>query len=362
MVRLTPLLSCLCTVLLAFRAATRRRSDLVLENIALRQQLGVYQRQSRRPPLRRTDRAFWVALMRLWPRWRSALLIVQPATVLAWHRRGFAAFWRRRSSGSIGRPRIPRHHIAFIRQMSRDHPEWGEDRIALELHLKLGVKHSTSTVRRYMVDGGRPGGSTWSSFLQRHAPDLWAMDFTTVALWNYEVRYVLIILHHETRRVVHHAVTAHPNLEWLKHQLREAMPWDEGPRFLLHDNDGIYGQLGRGGRFRSTLDTWLYDVLGVRGLPTPYRAPNANAVVERFMGTLRREALHHFMFRSTHHLNQVVAEFVAYYNEHRPHQGVHRLLAPQSSALDPPPPPQADAHLTARPILGGVHHDYRIAS
>ncbi len=131
------------------RSATRPRTDLLLEIAALRQQLDIYRRQVKRPKLRRRDRVFWIWLRRHWSGWKNALVIVKPATVLKWHRKGYRAYWRWRSKGKSGRPRIPRKHIEFIRRISGDHPEWGEDKIALELKLKLGVEHSTSTIRRY---------------------------------------------------------------------------------------------------------------------------------------------------------------------------------------------------------------------
>ena len=344
------------------------RADLLLEIAALRQQLGVYQRQNRRPGLRRSDRIFWIWLCRTWPRWKSALVFVKPETVLAWHREGYRQYWRWKSRGRPGRPRIPRRHIAFIRRISGDHPEWGEDRIALELKLKLGIEHSASTVRRYMVDGPRPSNSSWRAFLRRHASQIWALDLTTQVMWNFEVRVVLVVIALDTRRVVHHAVTAHPTLAWVKQQLRDAMPFEEIPRFLIHDNDGIFGQYWRGARstgrrrFRSALDAWLDGVMGVQGIPIPYGAPNANAHVERFMGTLRRECLDHFLFVSEPHLRRTVTEFISYYNEARPHQGIEGIPArPCPLALGPPPDLDA-ARLVARPILGGVHHDYRLAA
>ncbi|MBW2255307.1 MAG: transposase [Deltaproteobacteria bacterium] len=306
-------------------------------------------------------------MCRTWPKWKSALVFVKPETVLGWHRAGYREYWRWKSRGRPGRPRIPRRHIAFIRRISSDHPEWGEDRIALELRLKLGVEHSTSTIRRYMVDGTAPS-STWRSFLQRNASDIWALDFTTEVLWNFEVRHVLVVMALDTRRVVHHAVTSAPTLAWVKQQLRDAMPFDEGPRFLIHDNDGIFGQLrrkgmrGGEGRYRSALDAWLDRMMGVRGIPIPYGAPNANAHLERFMGTLRRECLNHFLFLSERQLRSAVAEFVEYYDECRPHQGIDGIPAPVAACAQSPPLYPDSGRLVARPILGGVHHDYRLAA
>ncbi len=142
----------LSALLTLFRAALVSRTNLTLENLALRQQLSVYQRDKSRPKLHTSDRLFWVALRRLWPNWERALSVVRPETVISWHRQGFRLFWRRRSRARhVGRPRIPREHRAFIRRISSDHPEWGEDKIAEELAAKFGIHHAGSTIRRYMI-------------------------------------------------------------------------------------------------------------------------------------------------------------------------------------------------------------------
>ena len=143
----------------------------------------------------------------------------------------------------------------FIRRISADHPEWGEDRIALELRLEIGVEHSPSIVRRYMVEDVPPRRrSTWRSFLKGHASQIWAMDLVTQVLWNFKMRFVLVVMALDTRRIVHVAVTGSPSLDWVKLQLTEATPWGIVPRFLLHDNDGIFGQYRVRPGFRSALD------------------------------------------------------------------------------------------------------------
>jgi putative transposase len=157
--------------LLVFRALTgmvRSSASLAAENVVLRHQLAVLLRERPRPPLRPEDRVLWIWVCRHWHRWRSALILIQPATVLRWHREGYRRHWRRRSGEFGGRPRIPRGHISLIRRISSDHPEWGEDRIALELKAKLGVEHAPNTIRRYMAartgDSG-PASTTWRTLL-----------------------------------------------------------------------------------------------------------------------------------------------------------------------------------------------------
>ena len=318
---------------------------------------------------------FWIWLQRHWPGWKNALVIVKPETVLRWHRQGYRAYWRWRSKGKPGRPRIPRQHIELIRRISSDHPEWGEDRIALELKLKLGVEHSTSTIRRYMVDSCTPPRtSTWKQFIESHADQILAIDFTTQFLWNFDTRYVFVVMALGTREIVQVAVTASPTLALVKQQIRDATAWGRTPRFVLHDNDGIFGQFGKrrvsevgspGRRYRCALDAWLHGVLGVEGIPIPYSAPSANARLERFVGTLRSECLDHFVFVSDAHLQRTVAEYVRYYNEARPSQAIDGIpkcgpgQGPSLSALDSGTGP---VRLVARPILGGLHHDYRLAA
>ena len=354
------------------RNTLRSRRDLVLEVAALRQQVAVYKRQCKRPRLNRGDRLFWIGLRRRWRNWRSALVIVTPETVLRWHREGFRRHWRGLSARKPGRPPIPRRHIRFIEQISRENPDWGEDQIALELRLKLGVEHSPSTIRRYMVHGGRPPKSTWRTFLSSHVHEIFAMDFTTQFLWNYNVLYILVIMELDRRRVVRVAVTTSPTLAWVKQQIREATPWGDGPQFLIHDNDGIYGQRARGPgeprrrglkRYRCTLDHWLDEVMGIEGLPTPYGAPNASAHIERFMGTLRRECLAHFIFLSERHLQRTVVAFVRYYNLSRTHQGIVGIPAVPVSELRTryPIPAHGRGRLVSEPVLGGLKHDYRLA-
>jgi len=172
-------------------AVVTSRGSLALENLALRQQLATYARLQQRPRLKPEERVFCVALSRIWEGWRSPLVLVKPATVIAWHRRGFQRYWRHKS-GKPGRPRIPAEHIAFIRRISAEQPGWGEDRIAEELAIKLGVHHSTSTIRRYMVRQRKPrGGQTWKTFVKNHASQMFAVDFLTQYTALFTVVYIL---------------------------------------------------------------------------------------------------------------------------------------------------------------------------
>ena len=235
------------TLIVLLRAAFLTRTGLALENAALRQQLTLYQRNQKRPRIRAGDRVFWVLLRRLWSGWDRALLIVKPETVISWHRQGFKLIWRRRCRGRrAGRPRIPRQHRLFIRRMSADHPEWGEDRIAEELAAKFGIHHSGSTIRRYMIVRRPPRArQTWRTFIRNHAQQVWACDFLTQYTAFFAVVYVFVVMEVGSRRIVHVNVTTNPSLAWVKQQIREASASNDLPRFLVHDNDGIFGQFGR---------------------------------------------------------------------------------------------------------------------
>ena len=211
----------LSVLLWSLRAALRSRGSVVLENLALRQQLATYARGRKRPQLEPEERSFWVALSRLWRGWSSALVVVKPATVISWHRQAARRYWRWRSRRP-GRPRIPRDHIALIRRISGQHPEWGEDRIAEELAVKLGVHHSTSTVRKYMVRSREPDGrQTWKTFIKNHAHQVFAVDFLTQTTAFFAVVYIFVVMEVGSRRIVAVNATTSPGLEWVKQQIRQ---------------------------------------------------------------------------------------------------------------------------------------------
>jgi transposase InsO family protein len=349
------------------RGLLMSQTSLALENAALRQQLTIFQRERRRPLLEPGDRLLWARLRTIWSGWAGTLFVVKPATVIGWCNEGIKALWRHKSKP--GRPRIPKKHISFIKRMSIDHPEWGEDKIVEEIAAKFGINHSGSTVRRYMVACSKPprGGQTWRTFVKNHAHQLWACDFLTQYTAVLNIAYIFIVMEIGSRRIVHWGVTTSPTLPWVKQQLREAAPWGETPRFLIHDNDGIFGQYGRrvtverDGKkrsYRCHLDLWLHQVMGIEGIPIPYGAPNANAYVERFHRTLREDALDHFIFLGVEHIRRVVAEFIEYYNRARPSQAIHGIPDPYPELNKPP----ANGKLIALPVLGGIQHDYRLAA
>ena len=363
------------------RAVFRSRKSLFLENLALRQQLATYARGQKRPPVKPEERLFWATLLRVWSGWRSALFMVKPQTVIVWHRQAARRYWRWRSRRP-GRPRIPDDHIDLIRRISAEDPQWGEDRIAEELAVKLGVRHSTSTIRKYMVRSREPrGGQTWKTFIKTspmlptslrsfehgaHGPQVFAVDFLTQTTTFFVTVYIFVVMEIGFRRIVAINATTSPGLEWVKQQIRQVTAWGQTPRFLVHDNDAIFGQYRdgqrrgeKGRRYRCQLDLWLAEVMGIRGLAIPYWAPNANPYVERVNRTLREEALNHFIFVSPGHILRVCQQFVEYYNRARPSQALHGIPDPYPELANPP---KATGPVEALPVLGGLIHDYRRAA
>ena len=233
-------MSIISTVVAVLRALLMPRGVIIAENLALRHQLGILHRSAKRPGLRPGDRILWVWLSRFWSDWRSALLIVQPDTVVRWHRQGFKLYWRWKSRKKPGRPKIDAEIRGLVQRMSRENATWGAPRIQSELQL-LGYAVAESTVARYMIRHRKPPSQTWRSFLENHVGDIAAIDFLVVPTVRFRLLYCFVVLRHEQRRVVHFNVTAHPTARWSGQQIVEAFPYDEAPRFLIRDRDAIYG-------------------------------------------------------------------------------------------------------------------------
>jgi len=210
-------------VTILLRLLLQSRAALAAENLALRQQVAVLQRSVKRPRVHRRDRIFWVWLSRLWRGWRSSLLVVQPETVIRWHREGFRLYWRWKSRKPCGRPKLDAEIRALIRRMSRDNPSWGRRRIRSELHL-LGYEVGELTVAKYMVRGRRPPSQGWRVFLANHAREIAAIDFFTVPTVNFRILICFLVLRHHRRTVVHFNVTNHPTSRWTAAADRGSVP------------------------------------------------------------------------------------------------------------------------------------------
>jgi putative transposase len=329
---------------------------LAAENLFLHKQLALYQERHVTP--RRTTAATRFALTWLSRcfDWRQALVVVQPATLLRWHREGFRLFWRWKSQRR--RPPLPTNVQALIRQMARENPTWGQERIANELLLKLGLRVSPRTVRKYLPQrqpsgpGKRMSSQRWATFVRNHAQAIVACDFCVVVTATFRLLYVLVVMEHATRRILHTNVTAHPTACWTLQQLREAIPDAHPYRFLLHDRDSLFSR---------ELDQRVQH-LGLKVLKTPPQSPQANALCERLIGTLRRECLDCVIPLTVHHVQRLLTAWVPHYNHGRPHMSLGPGI--------PQPPPslpvtlQAHRHrlsthlrVVARAVLGGLHHE-----
>ncbi|WP_320041562.1 integrase [uncultured Desulfobacter sp.] len=215
-------------------------SNLAAENLALRHQLAVMKRTNKRPKIRMVDRLFWVLLSRIWTPWRKSLIIVKSDTVVYWHRKGFKLFWKFKSKGP-GRPQVSREIRDLVRRMAAANPNWGAPRIHGEL-LSLGFEVSERTVSNMMPrhpPNSKPS-QTWRTFLKNHINKC-SIDFFTVPTVTFNILFVLVILSHSRRKVVHFNITSNPTAEWTTQQIVEAFPWDTAPKYLMRDRDAIYG-------------------------------------------------------------------------------------------------------------------------
>ena len=324
---------------------TRSRTDLLVENALLRQQLIVLNRQVKRPQLTHHDRFLLILLARCTSFWKQALHIVQPDTLLRWHRDLFRFYWRRKSKRKQIKPKIPPETIAFIRKSAKENRLWGADRIRGEL-LKLDIQVCKRTIQKYLPKArvSPTPSQSWSTFVKNHARDIWACDFTVGYDCLFRSWYIFIVMELKTRRIIHMAATQSPTDEWTAQQFREATPWGTGPQYLLHDRDSKYGT-----HFSSVAVG-----SGITELRTPYRAPRANGICERFMGSLRRECLDHTLILHGKHLQRVVKEYTTYFNQERPHQGIGQHIPnfyDQTKA-------RTIGRITSKAFLGGLHHSY----
>jgi len=334
------------TLFALLRALLTSRATLIAENLALRQQISVLQRSVRRPRLCRHDRIFWVWLPRLWKDWSSLLVIVQPETVIKWHRQGFRLYWRWKSQ-RIGRPKVDAEVRALIRRMSQQNATWGAPRIQSELRL-LGYDVAESTVARYMVRPPKPPSQTWRAFLKNHASEIAATDFFTVPTITFHILFCFIVLRDDRRRLVHLNVTPHPSSLWATQQITEAFPYDRTPKYLLRDRDGIYGE-----RFLQRVRS-----MGSKQVLIAPRSPWQNPYAERVIGSIRRECLDHVIVLNEDHLDRILTEYVRYHNESRTHLSLDRN-SPQPREVEPP----GKGKVVAIPHVGGLHHRYtRVAA
>ena len=326
----------------------RNKSELIAENALLRKPLIILRRQVKRPVFKKTDRMLLVLLARAVRTWKQALFIVQPKTLLKWHRQGFRLFWKYKSRANAPKPKISEEAVALIKEMAMNNRLWGAERIRGEL-LKLGIHVCKRTVQKYMRHARSPrrGGQNWATFLHNHAQDMWACDFLQVTDLFFRSQFAFFIIEMHSGRVIHVGVTRSPSDAWTAQQLREATAYGAGPKYLIRDNDGKFG-LG----FEQVAKTSRIEIL-----KTPYHVPQANAICERFLGSVRRECLDHLLILHEKQLQRVLNAYVHYFNRARPHQGIRQQLPERYG--EPIPPDHDDGKVLAFPIQGGLHHDYR---
>jgi len=317
--------------------------QVALENLALREQLTIFQRSVRPPRIRPTDRLFWVCLRKVWKEWKSALVIVRPETVLDWQRRRFRRYWSQLSQHkNPGRHRTTTDIRKLVKTMAEANVGWGAPRIHGEL-LKLGIEVSERTVSRLIPKRSTAPSQTWRTFLDNHVRDLVSIDFFTVPTARLRVLFVFIVLSHERRRLIHFNITEHPTAAWTAQQIVEAFPEDQAPRYLVRDRDGIYGEY-----FQNRVQG-----MGIREVRTAPRSPWQNPYAERLIGSIRRECLNHVIVINDKHLRRILKGYFRYYLNSRTHLSLEK---------DAPEPRKIQAPELGRiieiPEVGGLHHRY----
>src|SRR5260221_12903295 len=259
--------------------------------------------------------------------WKQALFLVQPETLLRWHRELFRLMWKHKSTAHSRKPRLAPETISLIKEMAANNRLWGAERIRGEL-LKLEIRVSKRTIQKYLkhVRPKRSLGQTWRTFLRTHAAEVWACDFLQVTDLFFRPFFAFLIIELKSRKVIHVNVTRSPTDLWVAQQLREATPYGQTPKYLIRDNVREFGPI-----FARVAAT-----SGIKMLRTPYRTPQANAVCERFLGSVRRECLDHFLIFHEKQLHRLLKAYAMYFNQARPHQGLEQRI-PDPPALSAPP-------------------------
>ena len=346
MLRLLRLLSTL-----PFRFFCSRR-DLVLENLALRQQLIVLTRRRPQPRFSARDRLFWVTLRRFWRGWKQALILVQPETVVRWHRAGFKLYWTWLSRHRVqaGRKCISKELRELIFRMVAENSTWGAPRIHGELKM-LGFDISERTVLRWMRKTPRNSepAKRWATFLKNHREAIAAMDFFTVPTLTFGVLYCFFVIAHDRRRILHCNVTKHPTSVWVIQQLRETFPYDTAPRYLIFD---------RGANFNEEVISTVKS-FGIQPKRTNFQSPWQNGVAERWIGTCRQDLLDHLVVVNERHLKRLMIEYLRYYHDDRTHLA---LAKGTPECRDAEENPIAGRTVVSFPRLGGLHHRYNLAA
>ncbi len=324
-----------------FVSALKSRQNLALENLALRQQLAVLNQSSKRPRISDADRAFWAVVSRIWSDWRYALVLVKSETVVRWHRQVFRRRWTRKCRPR-GRPTLDPAIKRLIRRLSRANPLWGAPRIHGEL-LKLGVDVSESVVSKYMIRRPKPPSQSWKMFLANHEAEILATDFFTVPTATFKVLFVMVVLSHSRREILHTNVTEDPTEIWAARQLLEAMNTDNSRRYLLRDRDVKFGEY-----FSRHVKNY-----GMKEVLTAPASPWQNAYVEHVIGSMRRECFDHAIVFGANHCRRLAREYSDYYSRARTH-----LSLGKDAPVSRPVQPDRLGVIVSRQHLAGFHHEY----
>ena len=312
------------------------RRDLLLENLSLRQQLAVLKQRHPQSRFKAPDRLFWILLSRLWPGWEQALILVQPETVVRWHRAGFKVYWKW----------ISRHRVAVGRRcVSKELRE-------LIFRVKmLGFDISERSVLRWMRKAPRRPEPVkqWAAFRANHREAIAAMDFFTVPSLTFGALYCFFVISHDRRRILHCNVTRHPTSAWVSQQLRETFPYDSSPRYLIFDRAANFG-----GEVVGSIRSF-----GIQPKQTSFRSPWQNGVAERFVGSCRRDLLDHVIALNERHLQRLMDEYIRYYHHDRTHLGLEKQT-PSERAIARGMSP--GCRVISMPRLGGLHHRYHLAA
>ena len=332
---------------LLFRCFCSRRV-LLLENLALRQQLLVFKQRKQRPMLAPFDKLFWIGIKSVWSQWKNSLVLVTPETVVRWHRAGFRRYWRWRSRRT-GRKPVNKEIRDLIIRMVSENPTWGAPCIHGEL-LKLGFNVSERTVSRWMQCAPQKpdAGGQWKTFLNNHREAIAAMDFFTVPTMTFGILYCFFVIAHDRRRILHFHVTRDPNSLWIAQQLREAFPYEHRCKYLIFDRDAKFGN-----------EVWsAVESMELASVRTSFKSPWQNGVAERWVGSCRRDLLDHVIALNERHLRRLLSEYVRYYHEDRTHLGLNK----ETPGDRPTAIRTGDCGVISKPRLGGLHHRYDLAA